>query len=429
MLRIGIDDLDEGYFLQQATRVLHGQAPFRDFEMLYTPGLLYLHAGLFALLGEPSLLAARALSLVGRAGLVMLVYALGRPVIRKRLWAALPALVLLIGLDDAPVRWEPHPGWLSTFFALLSVWCVTRQWLLRAGLAAAVSYLFKQNTGIFILAAVLVWSGRHQFRVPLAAFAGVTLAWLIPLSLLVGDPRSLGPVVGLVNQAGLLAPPEPTLAIPLASLVAGAWLITRDSDPRLRWYLLAGTAIFLTEFPRMDTLHLAWSAPLLLVVGAIALDRLPPLVTIISLLAITALLAPTWSERARYLSEPRAAVAGVEAPENTAAAINATVSDIQQLTRPGEPIFVYPTSPLLYVLADRRNPTRFDHLNPGAADHRQVDQIIQDLGGAKLVVISDFWQDAWGDPGPNSALETWLNTHYPREVGRHGAYRLLAADL
>src|ERR1700687_3903322 len=45
VLPMGIDVVDEGYFVQQATRVLHGEVPYRDFDSMYTPGLLYLHAG------------------------------------------------------------------------------------------------------------------------------------------------------------------------------------------------------------------------------------------------------------------------------------------------------------------------------------------------------------------------------------------------
>ena len=55
MLGIGIDDLDEGYFAQQASRVLHGQVPFRDFATLYSPGLLAVHAALWSLFGGPAL--------------------------------------------------------------------------------------------------------------------------------------------------------------------------------------------------------------------------------------------------------------------------------------------------------------------------------------------------------------------------------------
>src|SRR5947209_7182981 len=71
VLRMGIDDLDEGYFVQQAARVLHGQIPYRDFETLYAPGLAYVHAALFGLVGGPFLLSPRVLALAARAALAL----------------------------------------------------------------------------------------------------------------------------------------------------------------------------------------------------------------------------------------------------------------------------------------------------------------------------------------------------------------------
>jgi hypothetical protein len=430
VLRVGIDDLDEGYFVQQGARVLHGQVPFRDFASLYTPGLAYLHAGLFALSGGASIGSARVLSLIARGGVVLLLHALTRPFVRNPMWAAVPGLLLLAGLDDAPVRWEPHPGWLSTLFALLAVWCVTHRWLVAAGAAAGLSYLFKQNTGVFILAALTAWTAwRDRWRclIPLAAFGALTLAWLIPLVIaLHGDVRGLGAFVGAVSQPSLFSPPEPTLLIPFAALFGGVWLLRRDSHSDLRWYLLAGVALLATEFPRMDTLHLMWSAPLLLVVGAIALSRAAWPVAALAVAAAMALLAPTWTGRLTFLIEPRASVADVQATEQTAADVNGLIGDIQQRTRPGEPIFVYPTSPLVYVLADRPNPTRFDHLNPGAATPQELRQVVADLqrSQTRLIVISDFWESVWGPSADNAMLEEWLNTHYT-QVARHGAYRVL----
>src|SRR5579859_2889477 len=78
VLRVGIDDLDEGYFVQQGVRVLHGQLPYRDFQTLYTPGLAYVHAALFGLLGGPFVLAPRVLALAARAGLALLLFVLTR---------------------------------------------------------------------------------------------------------------------------------------------------------------------------------------------------------------------------------------------------------------------------------------------------------------------------------------------------------------
>jgi hypothetical protein len=441
VLRIGIDDLDEGYFVQQATRVLNGQVPFGDFETFYTPGLAYLHAALFAVSGGPSLVAPRAVGLVARAAVAVLLYVLARPLMHRPLWAAAPAVFLLVGLDHTPVRWEPHPGWPATVFALLTVWAMTHApstpWLLASGVSAAAAYAFKQNTGVFILAAVLVWGALApcqrlvRLTVPLAAFVCVTAIWLAPLVVaLHGNVRLLGAVVGAINQEGLFSPPEASIVVPLAALAGGVRLIRRERDPRLGCYLLAGAALFGTQYPRMDTLHLAWSAPLLLVIGTAVLDRLRPALAAAAILGLAVLAAPTLLSRVEYLALAGQSIGGVEAPATTAAEISGVVADVEHRTAPGEPIFVYPTSPLLYVLAQRPNATRFDHLNPGAANAAQIEQVIVDLEAAhvQLVVISEYWRGVQGDPGPNTPLERWIDTRFA-EVARHGTYRVLLARL
>jgi hypothetical protein len=448
-LRIGIDDLDEGYFVQQAARVLHGQVPYRDFQTLYTPGLVSLHALVFWALGGPYVVAPRVLALLARAGLAVALYALARPLVRRPVWAAAPSLFLLLGLDDAPQRWEPHPGWLSTLFAVVAAWCLGHgpalRWLITSGLAAGVAYVFKQNTGAFSLLAIVLWGvfrAERRWRrvlVPLAAFAAVTVVWLAPLLVVLhGQLGLLGSFVGAVNQAGLSSDAEPSIAIPLLCLLGGFWLSLKDrTDARVRWYLLAGAALLGTQYPRMDTLHLAWSVPLLLVVGAVALDRVRPVVAAVALvLGAFLLTGPLLSSRIDLVRLPLVTLAelplasDVAVPARTAADLQGVVADIQRRTQPGEPIFVYPSSPLLYALAERPNPTPFDHLNPGSATAAQIDGVIADLEAAnvKLVVISDYWQAAWGPPGGNVPLEAWLDRRFA-EVARYGAYRVLLPGL
>jgi hypothetical protein len=439
LLRVGIDDLDEGYFVQQAVRVGHGEVPFRDFATLYAPGLAYLNAFAFGLFG---LLGPRALALAARGGLAVLLLVMARPLVGGQVWAAGPGLFLLTGLDDAPVRWEPHPGWLSTSFAVLAAWCLAHgqstRWLVLSGAFAGVAYAFKQNTGVLALAAIVAWGALARDRrlchmlVPAAAFSAVTLAWLGPLALAMDSHLAeLGVLVGQVNEAGLFSPPEPTLLIPVACLAGGLWLLSSRPDARLRWYLLAGTALLLTEFPRMDTLHVAWSAPLLLLVGAAALSRMRAVFATAALAGAVALVSPTLVSRLAYIAEPRAPIAGLDAPSQTAADLDALVTDVQQRTNPGEPIFVYPTSPLVYVLAERRNPTRFDHLNPGAATPAQIQATIAELSADKprLVVVSEYWRAGWGPPGVNEPLERWLFGTFSVEVARHGPYRVLMPGL
>ncbi|HEY3059006.1 MAG TPA: hypothetical protein VGL99_08555 [Chloroflexota bacterium] len=436
-LPVGIDDLDEGYFVQQAVRLLHGQVPYRDFDSLYTPGLAYVHAGLFALLGGPYLIGPRALSLVGRAGVVALLYVLARPLVKHSAWAALPGVFLLIGFDPAPDRWEPHPGWPSTFFALLSTWLVPRRNYLAAGAAAALAYVFKQNTGAFMLAALALQTVPHwrNMATVAAGFAGLTVLWLVPLIAAIdGQLALLAPFVGAVNQAGLYAAPEPTVVIPILCLLGGVatWRATRE--PRLRWYVLAGACLLLTQYPRSDSLHLAWSAPLLLVVGAIALQRVRPLAATVVVLWAGFLCLPVLEYRVGQVRQATTAIRGIQAanglrvPAQTWSDLLNTVAEVQHRTAPDEPILVYPSSPLLYALSDRRNPTRFDHLNPGAATTAQLQQTIADVQRVRLLVVSDFWRAAWGPPGDNQVLEDWLFSNF-REVAQFGQYRVLARDL
>src|SRR5207245_2204878 len=112
-------------------------------------------------------------------------------------------------------------GWLSSAFALLAVWCATRasstRWFIASGVAAAAAYAFKQNAGVFVLAAILLWCGRKRLLVMSGAFVAATLAWLIPLALAMqGRLAALGVLVGEVNQAGLWTAPDPTNLIPVA---------------------------------------------------------------------------------------------------------------------------------------------------------------------------------------------------------------------
>src|SRR5260370_23616346 len=140
--------------------------------------------------GGAVLVAPGVLALAARAALALLLYVVARPLVRRPLWAALPAVYVLVGLDDAPVRWEPHPGWLSTLFAVLAAWCLSHgfggRWLVGAGIAAALAYVFKQNTGAFMLPAILVYGAlspsarRQRIVMPSMTFAALTGVLLIP---------------------------------------------------------------------------------------------------------------------------------------------------------------------------------------------------------------------------------------------------------
>ena len=94
-------------------------------------------------------------------------------------------------------------------------------------------------------------------------------------------------------------------------------------------------------------------------------------------------------------------------------------------TSPGEAIFVYPSSPLLYVLANRPNPTRYSHVYPGmsTADQQRLASTL-DRARVRIVVVSDAWVDFWGSTEGDSVLDAYLNTNF-QEQARFGVYRVL----
>ncbi len=132
---------------------------------------------------------------------------------------------------------------------------------------------------------------------------------------------------------------------------------------------------------------------------------------------------------------------GVRVPEATARDLEATVREIQARVAPGEPIYVVPArsdlvtagNPLLYVLAGRPNPTRYDIQAPGVVTSAPVQrEIVADLERARPRVVVRDTSPVTAAPEPNAAgrstgvtlLDDYLAERY-READRHGALVVL----
>jgi hypothetical protein len=617
LIRVGLDVQDEGYFVEQASRVLHGDLPYRDFDSLYTPGLLYLHAALFSLLGEPHVLIVRATGLVARAVLAGGLYLVCRPLARPAI-AILPGLYILVALDRLPLTWEPHPGWPSAALTVLSAWAFGRLpqlsgrrrmcWVVGIGACAALVFAFKQNAGVFLglaLIAFAAWQGISAtrtavtpglrllqllllgavllaaawlirphadavtavyFLVPLAAagfaavhkvpvssagqgvlswlamllllglgFCAITLPWLaVLIAALDGRVEPLRGFIGAVDQnlpwyllqgpdgggwvcllgftaallagvcfrhnrlllgvavlalAGfgvsgvlLTAPPGESVwlasmllperaaaqlstLLPVVCILAGAWQAMRSPPGRatwrLRWLTVAGALTFLTEYPRIDEVHLTWAACLPLATGAVVVGQLHSHLakrwrtgrvgrTIIgvALLAVPAAtvlpgiaaradgaldlarngqLAPHRSTLWTTMHLP--AVDGVLVADKQASSLQGVVEFVDSNTVPGEPIFVYPSAPLVYVMADRPNPTRFGHLYPSAASSDELERVITTLDQTpvRVLVVSYSALSFWGPPAQNEPLEAYLSDSY-HEAARFREYRVFVRN-
>jgi hypothetical protein len=352
------------------------------------------------------------------------------------------------------------------------------------------------------------------------AFVGVTLLWLVPLTLALGlDETPFGLFIGAtVNQGALilpLAPPPraarelaliaiwlplglaalargpgggqaprpvaigvcasllvpwiPTLTQPRVTLpedpthypwystldaafgtlypylpALGAWSgllalllrVRRGASPGLvPWFLLVGTLAALAMYPRIDAPHAMFAGPPLFVVGAWVLAQVHrALVGNASLLRQAAVFAallvvPTAATAPhaywRYVMivhadpsspEPPPYVplgldrAPVWVPKHIAENVRGAVEFVRAGTPPGEPFFAYPTVPLFNFLADRPNPTRFDHFLPDALTPADLAQVIASLEAARpRYVLWDHKGAAdWGTDPANRPLSDYI---------------------
>lgn len=132
---------------------------------------------------------------------------------------------------------------------------------------------------------------------------------------------------------------------------------------------------------------------------------------------------------------------GALVPEREARAVERAVHALQARVPPGEPIYVVPRRsdlvtagyPLLYVLAERPNPTRYDIEAPGVVTSAPVQrEIVGDLERARPRIVVRDTSPVTAAPEPNAAgrssgvtlLDDYLARAY-RAVERHGALVLL----
>src|SRR6478736_3030545 len=144
---------DEGALGQSAERILAGQVPHRDFDEIYTGALAYLHAASFMIASHSST-TMRVPLFVFALLWVAAMYAIARR-FTPPFGAALVAITALVW--SVPNYPAALPSWFNLFFATFGLLALLkgietgrRRWLLLAGMAGGISFLFKLS-GIFYL--------------------------------------------------------------------------------------------------------------------------------------------------------------------------------------------------------------------------------------------------------------------------------------
>jgi hypothetical protein len=479
----GFNIRDEGVIPHGALRVLQGEVPWKDFQA-YAPGAYYLHAGAFALFG-PHLTVARGLAvLLGALMVTMIVQAGAR--LMPWPFAMLAGVLLLLAPGVYYSRYVNVFSLLNiVVFPWAVARGPTGGFLL--GMVGGVTTLFREDLGLAVLAAGAVcqclatevrsqapWPRRAAVVLSLASGAALVLLpggiyyWAhsalgyiarsrvnallggyhtmsLPyprLSTLLGDGRwgeaviFYGPVIVFSVTAVLLLRRYArgdvaghTVTLTYIALVSGLifhqalWRTAVENHVKvigpvilLGCYLLGLGARALSQGWKSR-----WLRPLA-VVGGILLAGGPVLYAreVLTAHGFTVGSASVLRQDATRLELPGGPVyaprGGADPPEETARYLRAH-------TAPEDPIFVIPFAPMMYVLADRQNPSFFEWvLPPEVSMYGDLEpRIVADLDRVRprYVVFEDFALDGREDRRFRRyapAVFRYVQDHYVREA-------------
>jgi hypothetical protein len=401
---------DEGLMLAWARRIADGQWPYRDFWANYAPGQPVLLAALVKLFG-PSLLWWR----IVRVAVDAIVSVLAFAYVRRRAgtgWA-LGAWVAVAGA----MAWPSGPGPNAPALALaLGALLAARRAPLGAGALAGLAIAFRPEIGVAAAVGAALEARRAgAARVGLAAVA-VTAVALAPFAIVAGGDMA-DQVLGFASVQDLQRLPFPLdydggvdpnklleFYLP-AILVAGsalwaAWALARRDGFALAALIAVGLAYLLA---RTDEFHLVPLSVVLAIAVACAAGREPQAPLRAALATVLALVAIHGLERRAgqalhppaLAAIPAAAADGVRTSPADAAALRALIPYVRARAPGGAPVLVAPPrydrvrigDPMLNVLLDRPNPTRYDVVQPGVVTTAKVQrEMARDLRGTPVVV-------------------------------------------
>ncbi|HWH93826.1 MAG TPA: hypothetical protein VNT03_08190 [Baekduia sp.] len=453
-LRAGMGPHDEGLMLQWGHRIAAGEWPYRDFWCNYLPGAPLLQA----LLGD-SLVVWRLVRAVLAGACAVLAYLLVRRETVNDRWA----LAAWAGVAAA-MAWPltPGPNAPAVALALGALLAGRRHAGLAGGLAGA-AFLFRPEIGVAAALGAWLLGGRDHAGRRLWAVSGVVaLAGLLPfLVVSPGDvlsqtfgfafkqhlqhlPFPLAPRTSDLNK--VLERDFPALLVLFAGLWGASALPARRGVALLP-LMVVGLAYLLA---RTDEFHLVPLAAVLAIAlaAAAAQERrrgwkiiLGAGLVIIMLHGADRMLGKV-TDGTTMAGVDLPAISGVRTTPDDARALEDLAAAVNRRSRPGSYLLSAPPrydrvrvgDTLLYTLLDRRDPTRYDVVQPGVVTTAEVQREMRDdLERTKtpLVVrwvaaVATMVEDnGSGRSSGVTLLDDYIASRY-RRVGRYGDYVLLA---
>jgi hypothetical protein len=434
--------------------------PYRDFWWFYPPGQPYLLAWLRDLFG-PSLLSWRIVRVLADATVALLAYALARRGAGPR--ASLLAWAVAILAMAYPSG--PHPFPIALALCLGALLAFEERPGL-AGVLVGVAALWRIEFALFAGAGIVLARGGWRFvgaaagtavvlYLPVVIAAGLRPSWNLLVDYPATDfrdyqtlpfPFSYDGPLNTSSAGGFFTDTlEPLLLfyLPLVlviGLAAAAIALVRELSPRVIATGVFAVGALAYLLVRTDLFHTAPLAVMVAILGAWALDT-RHFAAVVAGLALVYAVAEGVDRRALVLREDTVALDlpvadGVRVPPRQAAQLEAVVkrlraSPIYVSTRRSD--LVTSGIPLLYVLAQRENPTRYDIPAPGVVTSAPVQrEIIRDLERTRTPTVVRWTDPITAAPEPNAAgrssgvrlLDDYLARAY-RPAGRVGSFLLL----
>ena len=451
-----------GAWVDEGTRVLDGQVPYRDFSETIGPGLVYLNAAILGLLG-------RSLDALAWAGLAMgvlvtaLLHALSCRVVASR-WRLLPPLLFAVVVyppyDLGSHRWPALALGILGLLALARREPGTTRDALAAGAAFGLATLFTLETGAGIALGTAFYLVRER-SLRRDLLAATLIGWLAPVAVVMGGfavaAGGLGPVRGwalawLLEARGrpldlaLGWGPRPATYLAMAGgglLSAIAVLRARMATaPEVearssRLVAFAGLGLLIAAVPRgIDPYALGSGSSLLAVCLAQALEdrraaSRPVLAwsrrALLAVLAVGLLHGSLgfviWRQVLQRQNRQRfragTAWNAVRAPE---------FDWIESRTAPGDPIFVFPAGGMYYFLTRTRNPTSFPYMVEGRVTADEQRRALAEIRVARPAVGLWLGAQRFAVPAGRPALDTLyrgiLETYEPEQARPDGTLLL-----
>jgi hypothetical protein len=417
---------DEGVLLTGADRILRGERLYLDFFEFLPPSGFLLTAVWFAVAGI-SLWSARLLTLLTITGIACLTYLACREACQRGLY---PVLLIVGWLAMTQGHWtEVSHQWLTTLLSMATALAAfsnsvgTRQRLrepLIAGLAGGAAATIVPSRGaLAIIAGVVSFTGsRRQLLAFVLGTTVVPLAVIGYLAVQQTITAAFDDVILFTGaryasiqwvQFGSFAMPQDfplKYLFPLTALLA-LFCCVRDGpacllNRRLRCCVAFGIAGFAGIFPRADTTHIKFAAPLILPLfaycttyltgGPLRRWRYVGIVLILLVLTVPAISFGLDTQQA--LRAPTLlTVRGPAAFLSTASGAESVVARVAT-TDPDERYFFYPFMPMLSFLTGREQTSRYDVFAPGymlPSQYREA--CIAVMQNASWILIDRKWTD------------------------------------